>query len=721
MKLPVLNSYFSLPTIKPQYDVFISYSRAADGKLAPEIQRCLGRLAKPFWKWRALRVFRDETTLELTPELWPGIQAAIASSRYFILLASPAAAASPWVQQEIEYWATHKESGNLLLALSDGAIVWDKELGDFDWSQTTALPSCLKQKYQSIPHYVDFTWVRKGEQITIRDPRFHDACARFAARIHEIPLDRLVGLDKREHERTWFAIWSTMALLVCLTIVAVIYAKRAETNATLAEERAKIARVEQLLAVAAQNFAEHERVLARTQAAGVGSDLQKALKAIAPKYLNQSKRYQAEAQGLRNELDVWRRNQGITEPIPDTLFTLEIFRAKMGTAFLMHYGLPSSPRRILIDGGPVRTYKDVLKPRLEALRTDGKPLQIDLVIATQTDIQHLQGLIDLVKDLQQQPADRSPFKLNAIWTNAFVPGPPEQAQTLVEIYNKGQLVAGARALGVPVNAPFSRMVAAPEAGVARVSFEEDLTITILGPRIQQLRPFADAWLREWQKRAKQKEVDLQLFSMVKDDDILETFADERIELRPSPIEIVVPQGGGGTDMSVVNLASTVLMLELSENRILLPADARSDTILEALGQGGYADEHGNVEVDVLVLPHGGSDHNVTVGFFQSVKARHYVFSGDGTYTNPEVATLKMLFDGRRTDKRPFSIALTYLPEEYKLGYPLADLYQLLRREKSAGTPFEIVVPNKGQTSFGIDLLSRAPFVDKGTPYVAPSL
>ena len=43
------------------YDGFISYSHAADGRLAPAIQTGLHRLAKPWHRRRALWIFRDQT------------------------------------------------------------------------------------------------------------------------------------------------------------------------------------------------------------------------------------------------------------------------------------------------------------------------------------------------------------------------------------------------------------------------------------------------------------------------------------------------------------------------------------------------------------------------------------------------------------------------------------------------------------------------------------
>jgi hypothetical protein len=126
------------------YDAFISYSRALDGRLAPALQTALHRFTKPWYRLRALRVFRDDASLSANPGLWPSIEQALASSRFFILLASPEAARSKWVAQEATYWCRHKPLSNFLLALTDGELVWDEATRDFDWSRTTALPPSLR-------------------------------------------------------------------------------------------------------------------------------------------------------------------------------------------------------------------------------------------------------------------------------------------------------------------------------------------------------------------------------------------------------------------------------------------------------------------------------------------------------------------------------------------------------------------------------------------------
>jgi hypothetical protein len=86
------------------FDAFISYSHAADGRLATALQKGLHQFGKPLFKLRAIRVFRDETTLAMTPRLWPEIERALKNSRFLILLSDPLASQSAWVQKEVAYW-----------------------------------------------------------------------------------------------------------------------------------------------------------------------------------------------------------------------------------------------------------------------------------------------------------------------------------------------------------------------------------------------------------------------------------------------------------------------------------------------------------------------------------------------------------------------------------------------------------------------------------------
>ncbi len=83
-----------------RYAAFISYSHSAAGAFAPALQDGLQRLAKPWNQRRALEVFRDQTGLAPSPSLWPSICGALDGSQWFVLLASPEAAAlSGWARR----------------------------------------------------------------------------------------------------------------------------------------------------------------------------------------------------------------------------------------------------------------------------------------------------------------------------------------------------------------------------------------------------------------------------------------------------------------------------------------------------------------------------------------------------------------------------------------------------------------------------------------------
>ncbi len=49
-----------------------------------------------------------------------------------------------------------------------------------------------------------------------------------------------------------------------------------------------------------------------------------------------------------------------------------------------------------------------------------------------------------------------------------------------------------------------------------------------------------------------------------------------------------------------------------------------------------------MEVEILKMPHHGSDRNVDETFLERVRGRSYLFSGNGEHGNPERKTVEML-------------------------------------------------------------------------------
>ena len=183
------------------YDAFISYSHSADGKLAPAVQNGLQRLARPWNSARALKIFRDDTGLSVNPHLWSSIQEALEHSRYFVLMASPDAARSEWVNREIESWLSEMPGDRILPVLTDGDLVWDEARNDFDHGASTGVPPALFGRLTEEPRYLDLRWARDNTQLTIRNARFRDAIADLAAPMHGVSKDELQSEDVRQYRR----------------------------------------------------------------------------------------------------------------------------------------------------------------------------------------------------------------------------------------------------------------------------------------------------------------------------------------------------------------------------------------------------------------------------------------------------------------------------------------------------------------------------------------
>ena len=228
-----------------RYAAFISYSHAADGQLAPALQAGLQGFAKPLFRLRALRVFRDKTGLGVTAALWPAIESALADADYFVLLASPGAARSPWVDREVDWWLTHRSAAKLLIVWTDGDIVRSVGAPDFDWQRTDALPARLRGVFTEEPFILDLRWARRSTDFSPRQPGFQEAIARIAATLRRQPFDELIGDDVRQHRR--------FRRFVTLGVAAVV------AFAVVATWQAFVARREELLAKQATRTSELER------------------------------------------------------------------------------------------------------------------------------------------------------------------------------------------------------------------------------------------------------------------------------------------------------------------------------------------------------------------------------------------------------------------------------------------------------------------------------
>src|SRR4051794_28756175 len=224
-----------------EYAAFISYSHGVDSKLASILQRGLQAFSKPWYRRRAVRVFRDEASLSANPALWPSIENALTGSDFLILLACPEAASSAWVNREVQYWLEAKSSAQVLIAITAGELAFDKATLEPDWSATTALPDAFKRALKSQPRYVDLRWTRTAADLSLRHPQFREAVADLASAIRGVPKDELIGADLRLHRIALATAWAGVVALAIAAGVAAWQAVVANQQRKVAEQQARTA------------------------------------------------------------------------------------------------------------------------------------------------------------------------------------------------------------------------------------------------------------------------------------------------------------------------------------------------------------------------------------------------------------------------------------------------------------------------------------------------
>jgi hypothetical protein len=373
------------------------------------------------------------------------------------------------------------------------------------------------------------------------------------------------------------------------------------------------------------------------------------------------------------------------------LFTLEALEAKHGDALLLHFGTIHKPQLLVIDGGPSGVYTKTLRNRLNILKAARSPndsLPIRMVMVSHIDDDHINGVLQLTRRLEELRAQEKPLPYNllTLWHNSFddilgnsadtlttnlkaavkavsaaaampadLPIQRHSALVLASVKQGRELRNYATTLSLDVNEGFDSLVMVPEGQKHKtLSFGGGLSFTVLGPHEARVRELQEAWDREIRK-------------------------------------LGVARQAAFVDQSVFNLSSIIVMAKAGGHTMLLTGDARGDDILEGLTRAKLLKD-GTCHLDLLKIPHHGSDHNVSTEFFRQVTADHYVVSGDGEHGNPEIATLKMLSEAR--GQEAFTLYLTN--QEPRLTV-------FFQAEKAAGKKYKVVFRKGDSPSVRVDL------------------
>lgn len=225
-----------------KYRAFISYKHIASTGFAENLELAIKAYAKPIWR-PPMKVFRDEKYLRPGINLPALIRDSLDQSEYLIYLASPEAARSSWVQDELLDWCARQDRlKRLIVVLTDGNIVPDPDTKKINWALTDALPDSLAGTLVYIPFYVDLSWAERAEQQSLLNPDYKKAINLIVATLRSVDPIELTGVEVLQHRRNVRIRNAFIASIVSLSVGiagAAVFAwqqmRKAEWRATYSE------------------------------------------------------------------------------------------------------------------------------------------------------------------------------------------------------------------------------------------------------------------------------------------------------------------------------------------------------------------------------------------------------------------------------------------------------------------------------------------------------
>lgn len=311
------------------------------------------------------------------------------------------------------------------------------------------------------------------------------------------------------------------------------------------------------------------------------------------------------------------------------MIRLEVLPAAHGDALLLEWGRGRSMHRMLIDAGPLGTYRGV-HDRLADL---GSKPNFEALVVTHIDGDHIEGVVRLLQD-------RAAMKLRFgdVWFNGW---PQLSAVSDTQGADQGEMVgAMIQRDKLPWNTPFKDepvMVSPEGESLPVIDLPGGATATILGPGPEQLRKLRKDWIKVLKQVG------------VRPGQVKQALA--RLAKRKDLAGIEDVQGGGQLDNSTANGSSISFLFEHGGSSVLLTGDSHGGVL--ATGLRRLIAERGGdrLPVDIFKLPHHGSRGNVTTEMLSLVDTANYVVSTSGArYHHPDKEAMLRILKQEHEDR-----------------------------------------------------------------------
>ena len=373
---------------------------------------------------------------------------------------------------------------------------------------------------------------------------------------------------------------------------------------------------------------------------------------------------------------------------------LTAFQSDKGDCLLLKNDAGTT--HILVDGGMSVSYNAHVAAAMGKLRTARKKL--DVVYVSHIDQDHIAGVLKMFDDEaawrvhlfqkahsnpnSKPPKVPRPPEVLELWHNGFHDQVPMNGKPIAnQLSATAPVLAGSKNEAIRTEAlrqselatsigeaiEVSRRISPKQLNIPLNPRSDgklmmlrqnqqpieigDLKFTIIGPtsgHLKTLRQEWNTWLESVDGKKRLKTINE---AAVRDQERLGT-ASEFDSLLKSLL-VQAESFGDPDEVTTPNLASLTLLVEDATSSLLLTGDARGDQVVDGLKQAGRLVD-GKFEVDVLKVPHHGSENNIDSDFVEAVIARHYVFCGNGSSGNPNHKVIEMMFRRRlAVSSKPF--------------------------------------------------------------------
>lgn len=228
-----------------RYKAFISYRHDAGRSFSENLEYALKMHGKPAWT-PPFRVFRDEKYLVPGRPIGAQIRKAIAQSEYLVYLASPAAAASVWVEDELSQWLDDGPGpSRLILAVTAGEIAIDPDDRErLDLGRTNVLPPAVAERMARPGLFVDFRDIDPDRPVGLDNPSFKARVNAIVARLRDVApaelMDRAIEEGRRQNrfrKRAFRGLGVVATGAMFAAVLAYLSAETARENQRTAEAR----------------------------------------------------------------------------------------------------------------------------------------------------------------------------------------------------------------------------------------------------------------------------------------------------------------------------------------------------------------------------------------------------------------------------------------------------------------------------------------------------